>query len=102
MPDLLLLSGWVVAALALGLYLGERGRRRDLAWLVGHERREPTPAAVRHVPDAEAQAIELISREDKDRWIAELQERTGASYADAKKDVENQVSQLNRMGADGW
>ncbi len=100
-PDDVTIPALVLAALSLGLWWGERGRRRDLAWLVNRDRAGAKPAVVTDSPDAEAQAIEVMTDEEKKRLTDDLMRRTGCSLEDAERDVEQMLAQLQR-GTDGW
>lgn len=95
----LLLAAVATAAFMLALYLGERGRRRDLAWLVGREiRKEPEPAKVSYTPDAETQAAQLMSAEQKEKLIADIMAETGRSYEEAEQEAERLLSAFYEIG----
>lgn len=98
----LLLSGVATAAFSLALYLGERGRRRDLAWLVDKERKKWEEATVSYDPEPETEALELVEAHQKERLIEDLMHETGRSYDDAKAEAERLIEHYHRMGADGW
>ncbi len=91
----------ILAFTFLGLWLGERGRRKDLAWLVQKDRARARDAVVKDSPDAEAQAIEIMTEEEKTRLTDDIMRRTGCSLKDAQRDVDQMLTQLQR-GGHGW
>ena len=98
-------AGVAAAAFFGGLYLGERGRRKDLAWLVGRERKEPTPVTVRHVPDAEGEAIQNVVTIERERLIEDLMRETGCKREEAEAEADRIINQVERVGAlveDAW
>jgi len=82
-----------------GLYLGERGRRKDLAWLVDRERKEPQPVAVRHAPDAEGEAIRNAVAVERERLIGDLMAETGCKREVAEAEADRIINQVERVGA---
>ena len=82
-----------------GLYLGERGRRKDLAWLVDRERKEAQPVAVRHAPDAEGEAIQNAVAVERERLIEDLMAETGCSREQAEAEADRIIHQVERVGA---
>jgi len=92
-------AGLGAAAFFGGLYLGERGRRKDLAWLVGRERKEPEPVAVRHAPDAEGEAIRNAVAVERERLIEDLMAETGCSREQAEAEADRIIHQVERLGA---
>src|SRR5690606_9134337 len=88
--------GWMAAAFCLALYLGERGRRRDLAWLVDRERTEPQPVAVRHAPDAEGEAIRAAVAVERERLIEDLVAETGCTREQAEAEADRIIHQVER------
>lgn len=90
------------AALFAGLWAGERGRRKDLAWLVEKDRAKPRDATVADSPPPDVAAAEMVSAEERQQLIDNLIEDTGCSPADAERDVEQMLAQLSRTTAGGW
>lgn len=91
--------GFAAAAFCLALYLGERGRRKDLAWLVDRERQEPQPVAVRHAPDAEGEAIRAAVAVERERLIEDLMAETGCRREVAEAEADRIIHQVERVGA---
>lgn len=98
---LVALASLSVAALFFGLWVGERGRRKDLAWLVNKDRSKGAEATVLQGNDAEGQAVELMAEEDRDRLVHDIMESTGCSLEDARKDVDQMLQQLGRGNLGG-
>lgn len=92
-------AGLATGAFFGGLYLGERGRRRDLAWLVDRERTEPQPVAVRHAPDAEGEAIRAAVAIERERLIEDLVAETGCTREQAAAEADRIIHQVERAGA---
>jgi len=90
---------WMAAAFSFALYIGERGRRKDLAWLVDRERKEPQPVAVRHAPDAEGEAIRNAVAVERERLIEDLMAETGCSREQAEAEADRIIHQVERVGA---
>ena len=90
---------WMAAAFSFALYIGERGRRRDLAWLVDRERKEPQPVAVRHAPDAEGEAIRAAVAVERERLIEDLVAETGCTREQAAAEADRIIHQVERLGA---
>jgi hypothetical protein len=90
------------AALCFGLWLGERGRRKDLAWLVHKDRERGMAATVTPPPDGEAHAAEIMGAEDRQRMIDDTIAKTGCTLKEAQEDVDQMLMQLARQSTDGW
>jgi hypothetical protein len=89
------------ACFLAGLYLGERGRRKDLSGIAGVSRGgKPQPATVRPILDAEAEAIEAFTREERERLIEDLMRRARCSREDAEQEADRLIQLATRMGAD--
>lgn len=101
---LLAVLGWIVAALMVGLYLGERGRRRAAErWAVtGLPDTGSPPPAVSRVPSEEAEdrfrrEAQAFTEEAVERGVAQLLEDAKAAgmTVDQKKlraDVERMLA----------
>lgn len=105
------MTPWIIAVVAVamaayfaGMWQGERGRRKDLAWLVQRQVPEvgDDVAVIKAVPDAEALAEEILTQQDREVLIQRLMDDTGCSLSAAEEDVDRQLAQLARQSHDGW
>jgi hypothetical protein len=93
-------SGWIVAALVVGLWLGERGRRKDVQWRTRTIRPPNADTAVSSVvnPDLEPGAG-IVGDEVRDAMIEDtMREAPGISRRDAERDVDEMLSAMARFG----
>lgn len=92
------LIGWILAAIFVGLWWGELGRRRDLAMLVDMETKRDVAVSV--VTDPEVQAAERAASFDIERLTAHLLEaKPGLSAKDAKAEAERMVNAVHSAGS---
>lgn len=100
----LAVGGWIVAALMVGLYLGERGRRRAAErWAVtGLPDTGTPPPAVSRVPSAEAEdrfqrEAQAYTEEAVERGVQQLLDDAKAAgitvdQKELRRDVERMLS----------
>ena len=94
-------AGWILAALALGLWWGERGRRIDAQRAVGTLYTEPQGRATVTDPDPEAEARRLLTEAERARLVSMLTEG-GAGLRDAEKEADRLLARAYGVTADGW
>lgn len=98
--ELLAFTGWLAAALMVGLWFGERGRRRSAErWAVTGS--PHTPKAVSMAPSKEAEdrfteSVQEYSKETVDRGVKQMMadartQGIEVSEADIRRDVENML-----------
>lgn len=98
---ILAFAGWILAALALGLWWGERGRRKDLAWIQGLALPgvKADPKVETHTPETEeAEAVRWLERDTlaknlKEELAAEGTEITDAQALDEATRILSEVEQ---------
>ncbi len=106
-PDFLAALGWIAAALAIGLWWGERGRRKAAEnWAVTGA--PDAPKAVSMAPSKEAEdryaeSVLEYSKESVDRGVKQMMadaEAAGVSLneADARRDVKIMLSGEDALG----
>lgn len=92
-----------LAAFLLGLYLGERGRRHDLARITGYAaEQQPGPATVRESPDAATEAVTLMTLEQKQQLVQDIMLEARCSPEVAAAEADRILGSLNRAGAEEW
>lgn len=91
------LAGWVIAAFWSAMWLGERGRRKDLAMLTALQVDRP-PAAVVNQKQPEEKAQELISEEGMERLVNDIVEQSGADPKAARAEAERMLAEVTRLG----
>lgn len=91
-------GGWIVAAVLVGLYVGERGRRRDAQRREGVIEVDPIkPATVRNPDSSVPATVTEDVTEAKERYIEEAMTE-GYSRDEAEADW---AEMIQRAGSDG-
>lgn len=93
--------GWALAAFCCALWLGERGRRRDLAFLTGQVA-ERGRAVVHSPPVPEERAERELHRIAVERLVPEIMAKAGCSLERATEEAERIASAWEGMGEAGW
>ncbi len=105
--DFLAALGWIAAALAIGLWWGERGRRKAAEnWVVTGAPEAPKAVSMAPSKEAEdrfAESVQEYSKESVDRGVQQLMADAktagvAISEADARRDVETMLSGEDVMG----
>lgn len=91
--------GWIAAAVLFGLYLGEKGRRLDVQWVMGTLRSQAAPS-VQATESPEERALGAVAREEKaaieEALRAELEsEGRSVSPKRLEEEVERIYSELS-------
>ncbi len=98
-----IVAGWIIVAgmfgilvgLVLGLFLGERGRRKDLMWYTQQSQRPKDldqPAEFEFRPDPEEEALRRAELQAMRQGIREELKRDGRSASE--KDIEEEALRL--------
>lgn len=93
-------GGWLLAAGLAGLYVGERGRRRDAQRREGVIEVDPVKPATVREPDSMVSASVVIATEEaRDRYVDDAM-REGFTRSQAEADWEEMMrdAQTDRMG----
>lgn len=94
------LVGYLAAAAALGLWIGERGRRKDLAWYTELSRERGT-VRIEDSDDPMIRAAERAQMFDRDLLVEDLVKR-GLKPKEAEAEADRLINQVHQPAPSTW